>query len=153
VLDEEKERARIELALKDSPYRKALPATPGALPATPGLRTQNAVEKRAGRRPTRNTDFDTLAGNLWSGKKTDSKRVTSEGLKYIAEQLDASPFTKPSDYLEGNAARVLKDHNKKFGHSPANQVQTWLALLERGDKDQVGAMRRLLSRCAGNIRK
>ena len=108
--------------------------------------------KKPGPTRKRDSEFETLAGSLWREAQSPTGKVNEGGLARIAKALDASQFNKPSDYLEGKAAQDLKDHNQKFANSNAKKIMSWTALVEKGDKDQVAAMRKLLSRCAGTIR-
>src|SRR5206468_10578115 len=104
--------------------------------------------KKAGRPPSRNLEFVRLAGELWKTNQDSSRRVTQESLKRIATALDASPFSNPSDWLEGNAASELKAHNQKFGNSP-KKISSWTHIVVRNEPSFKEAVRRLLSRCAG----
>jgi hypothetical protein len=112
-----------------------------------------AAKKGGGRKPTRDPKFCALAETLWKKEQASARTVKADGLKRIAEQLEASGFAKPADYLERDAAKSLNAHNRQFGASEARRVMTWTALVERGDKDQIRAMRKLLYRCARNVRE
>jgi len=106
-----------------------------------------AIRKSAGRKPKRNPEFVRFAGGLWRASQDSSRRVTRQALKLIAARLDASPFSNPSDWLEGKAAIHLKVHNKKFGNS-SKKVLSWTDLVAKNAPDFRSAMRKLLSRCA-----
>jgi hypothetical protein len=112
---------------------------PAAAPAHP----------RIGRKPERPPDFIALAGNLWKQKKGPKGRVSDDDLKAIGVELDSRKFTPPADYLEAKAAKELKARNSRNANSKnSGAIQTWSALVERADKDDLRAMRKLLIRCA-----
>jgi len=139
VLDDEKERARVRLALQDAPKRPInLFASGASKPATPG------------RKPSRNPEFVVLAAELWITSQDDRGRVSQERLRGIAAQLDASSFSKPSDHLERRAAEQLNTHNRQFGNSP-KRIRTWTDIVTRSGEVCIAlrsAMRKLLCRCA-----
>lgn len=114
---------------------------------------KSGVHKKAGRPIRRNREFQTLAGKLWLQELNGAHKVSLDGLKRIASKLDTSDFKKPSDHLEKTAAKALKAHNQKYANSEAKKIMNWTALVESGDADHLAAMRKLLSRCARNIRK
>jgi hypothetical protein len=102
-----------------------------------------------GRKERRPLAFTALAGNLWKQKKGSNGRVSDGGLKAIADELDSKQFTPPADYLEGKAAKELKARNSKNANSKSGgAIRTWSVLVTRKDKDDLRAMRKLLTRCA-----
>ncbi len=127
--------------------RGDLTATP--LQANPGLKS---LPKKAGRKRRRALEFQRLAAKLWTANQGPTGTVNSDGLRRIADELDASSFSKPADYLEGKAACDLKAHNQKFANSP-KKLMNWNDLVHRGSPERKLAMRKLLSRCARDIRK
>lgn len=118
----------------------------------PELKSQTHAGKKVGREQKREPEFQRLAAALWRDNQGSKGRVNQDALKRIAAELDVSQFSKPSDYLEGEARRDLIEHNKKYGHS-AKKVMTWTELALRGKPDQKRAFRKLLSRCASDVRK
>jgi hypothetical protein len=112
------------------------------------------ARKRAGRKRTRNGEFDALAGSQWMEEKKAAIgwKIEIEGLERIARKLDEAGFKKPADYLEHAAAVSLNTHNRNNGHSP-NKITSWSDLVLKGDKDQLAAMRKVLGRCASSRRK
>jgi len=108
---------------------------------------KNGSGKTVGRKPTRDPEFVRVAGELWRSNQSPTKKVSHQALKRIGAALDQTPFSKPSDHLEGTAASELKDHNQKYGNSP-KKILTWTDLIARNEPNFKGAMRRLLSRCA-----
>jgi hypothetical protein len=112
-----------------------------------------AGHKKPGRPKERSTEFEALAGNLWLEEMKGGKTVNLEKLRRIASKLDGSPFNKPSEYLENRAAKSLREHNRHYGNSPDKKIMSWIALVESGDTDLIRAMRKLLNRCAKNVRK
>ena len=107
------------------------------------------THQKMGRKAKRPPDFTALAGILWNGKKGPTRGVSDESLKEIGDELDSRGFTPPAKYLEGKAAKELKARNSKTANSKnGGAIRTWSALVTRGDKDELTAMRRLLIRCA-----
>ena len=104
---------------------------------------------RVGRKPQRPDEFTGLAAALWKQKKGPSGRVSLDGLNAIGCELDTRGHKPPSKYLEGTAAKDLKTRNSKSANSKsAGAIRTWGDLVKRADKDDLTAMRKLLSRCA-----
>jgi hypothetical protein len=146
-LDAEQE----QLALaREAQQARALAGQGQAKPIDGPVRTSR---KALGRRPVRDRQFEALASQLWHQEHEIGKSLGIEGLRRIAQRLDDSGLGKPSEHLETKAAKALREHNRQYGKSPAKLIMTWTALVDRGDKDQRLAMRRLLSRCATNFRK
>jgi hypothetical protein len=143
----------MELLARGTPESVASTSSEQTAPSPSTAATNNAKSKNVGRKPMRNREFRDLAERLWRAEQASTGTVDLGGLKRIATQLDASPFSKPSDHLERKAAQALNGHNKKFANSGAKKIMSWAALVEKGDKDQVSAMRKVLSRCANDIRK
>lgn len=141
---------RLEIATRDAEHQERLSHE---LEGEQAFTTLTSVQsgtnkKKPGRLPTRDPDFQALAGRLWMEEMKGGTRVGSHGLKRIASELDVSDFKKPSDYLEGSAAKELKAHNRNYGNSSEKKIMTWTALVEEEDKDRLRAMRKVLSRCA-----
>jgi hypothetical protein len=100
------------------------------------------------KQPTRPHEFTVYAGTLWRANRQMGRKVTPDKLLIIAVKLDEKGYTPPSKYLEGNASKAVRTHNKHQGNSELKQIRTWRALVESEDKDFVRGMGRLLSRCA-----
>jgi hypothetical protein len=135
-------------------FAQGVPDWPPSSPDRVGETSHESAALRAGnagRKLKREPRFYALAGRLWREERAQSSRVRPDGLMRIAKQLEAAGFEKPSDYLEGEAAKNLNKHNRDFGASAAKKIMTWTALVEKGDQEQIRAMTRLLSRCAGKL--
>lgn len=102
-----------------------------------------------GRKQQRPSNFTVLAASLWKQKQGPNRRVSINDLQAIADVLDSQQFTPPADYLEAKGAKELKARNSRNANSKsAGAIRTWSALVTRGDKDDLRAMRRVLVRCA-----
>src|ERR1700761_6710216 len=55
-----------------------------------------ATKKAVGRRPVRDRAFEALARQLWQEEHETGKTLPIEGLRRIAQRLDASGLGKPS---------------------------------------------------------
>jgi len=107
------------------------------------------THSRVGRKQKRPNDFTILAARLWKQKQGPNRRVSISGLSAIADELDSQKFTPPADYLETKGAKELKSRNSRSANSKsAGAIRTWDDLVRRADKDDLTAMRKLLSRCA-----
>jgi hypothetical protein len=138
------------------------PVTPFTLPsyfapsATMGEIPQIGYPQSEGRRTVRpgpaeklKREFVTFAAALWNGSKCVSGRVSRENLLRIAEKLDAAEYGPPAEYLEKQSAQELRRSNSKSARSKVGPLLRWVALVNHDDKNQLRAMRKLLSRCAG----
>jgi hypothetical protein len=138
------------------------PVTPFTLPsyyapsAAMGEIPQIGYPQSEGRRTVRpgpaeklKPEFVTFAAALWNGSKSVSGRVSPENLLRIAGELDAAQYGPPAKYLEEQSAKELRTSNSKNAHSKVGPLLMWVPLVKHGDKNQVRAMRKLLSRCAG----
>ncbi|WP_109485459.1 hypothetical protein [Occallatibacter savannae] len=103
--------------------------------------------KPAGRKPTRNPGFVIFVAGLWKRHQDSSRRVSDSSLKQIATALDRSLFSDPAEWLEGTAARNLREHNRNFGNS-RRLIKNWVELVASNEPNFKPAMRKLLSRCA-----
>ena len=104
---------------------------------------------RVGRKQKRPSNFTILAARLWKHQQGPNKRVSISGLSAIADELDSQKFRPPADYLEKKGAKELKARNSRHANSKsAGAIRTWGDLVKRADKDDLTAMRKLLSRCA-----
>ena len=142
----------LELIARDTPESTVSRVSGGSGPVA-GTTIKSGLVKKAGRPMKRNREFDALAGRLWLEELNGSKRVTSDGLRRIAAKLDESEYKKPSDHLEKKAADALRIYNRNYGNAPTKKILSWTHLVDRGEKNQVRAMREVLSRCGGNVRK
>jgi hypothetical protein len=111
-----------------------------------------SLPAKSGRKPRLSPEFVAFAGTLWRDKQGSNKRVGFRDLELIARQLDARKFLPPGEYLEKRAAEILKRSNSKNAHSKAGAVLSWSDLVASGGQEPIRAMKRLLSRCAGNVR-
>ena len=153
---------RLEIAARDAEYQELLagkheggalaPASAVGLLAQSQQPSQEATDgkKRVGRKRTRNLEFLVLAGELWIEKQGGIGSVGDGGLCEIGARLDESQFKHPAQHLEGKAAKDLNEHNRKYGNS-GRKIMTWTSLAR--SPQFKGAMRRMLSRCASDIRK
>jgi hypothetical protein len=118
------------------------------------LDSQLASPKSAqGRKPRRPHEFTSLAANLWTQRRSPKGRHSSVDLLWMGEQLDSKKFTPVSKYLEETARKNLKVNNSKNSNSKhGGAIRLWADLVRRGDKHDLQAMRKLMSRCAGKIR-
>jgi hypothetical protein len=115
-----------------------------------------AGDKKA-RKPGPRTDvqkeaFRAVAGKAWRSKQRKGDRVSAEDLLDIARQLDAAGLAPPKDYLEKKASKDLREYNRQNAPSKHGAITTWERLVQNQDKDQLRAMRKLLSRSAGIVR-
>jgi hypothetical protein len=156
--DFENERARLaQLAAASASSRAASPqAQQTTLARIPGTLSPMAGGKKASKPgPPPNTQkkkFYAFAGEAWKAKQRRSGRVSAEDLLSIACQLDAAGLVPPKEYLEEKASRALREYNRQHGPSKRGAISTWERLVENQDKDQLRAMRRVLSRSAGIVR-
>jgi len=126
-----------------------LPSTQVPSTSHSEYRPQASQKQKQGRKEQRPRDFTTLAGSLWKQKKGPTGRVSHDDLKAIGGELDSHKFTPPADYLEATAAADLKASNSKNARSRfGGAIRRWNDLVQRGDKNDLQAMRKLLSRCA-----
>jgi hypothetical protein len=138
VLDGELEAARVKVAIARAP---------GKLVNRTGL-------ARGGRKPSRDPKFVAFAGQLWRENQGANGRVSDEALSDIITKLDSSEFSNPASYLQKGTLKKLIDHNnriKQFGNS-RKTLKTWADIVNGPQSLQPG-VRKLLSDCAGNIRK
>lgn len=160
VIDEEKERARVVVALSSAlPQipQLGLSSLPGVLPATATGKPHSTGAGRSTRKPgpaenPQKAKFSPVAGNAWKEKQLKDGRVSTEGLLCIARQLDAAKLVPPKDYLEKTASKQLAEYNRKNAPSKRGAISTWERLVENQDKDQLRAMRKVLSRSARLVR-
>ena len=115
--------------------------------------TKATARKRVGRKAKRDAGFCALAASLLKKEKARTGTIKTEGLERIARTFEKSGFVKPAEFLEQDAAKALNLYNRQFGASDAKKIMTWTALVGKGDKDQIRAMRRMLYHCAADVRK
>ena len=58
----------------------------------------------------------------------------------------------PKAYLEEEASKKLRKYNRQNAPSKRGAISTWEGLVENQDKDQLRAMRKVLSRSARLVR-
>jgi hypothetical protein len=141
----ERERA-VLLPPPQTPTSTAYNGTPETVVSQPDAAKNHSS---VGRKQQRPSNFTILAASLWKQKQGPNGRVSINDLKAIADIFDSQKFTPPADYLEKKGAKELKARNSRNANSKsAGAIRTWSALVTRGDKDDLRAMRRVLVRCA-----
>lgn len=124
----------------------------------PSNQSEETKSHKPGKAKDRPQEFTVLACELWlKARKTLPRRArVSEGqLSEIARTLDEHRLVPPSKYLEKKCADELKAYNSKHSTSTSKvggPIQTWEELVQRGDKDHLRCMRRILSRCATTLK-
>jgi len=72
--------------------------------------SKKARSKKRGRVPRLVHDFVAFAGRLWhEATQSGQARVSNDQLAQIALKLDEKGYMPPADYLEGRAAKELKN--------------------------------------------
>lgn len=113
----------------------------------PGGSSSTLNRPQMGRKPKRSLDFIAFVENFWRQRKGHRRYVSLADLKAIADEMDLREFTPPADYLEAKAAKELRARNSRNSNSKnGGPILTWRVLVEREDKDDLTAMRRLLRR-------
>ena len=118
----------------------------------PSNQSEETKSRKPGKAKARPQEFTVLACELWLKARNTLPRktkVSERQLSEIARKLDEHRFCPPSKYLEKKCADELKAYNSKHSTSKVGgPIETWGELVQRGDKDHLRCMRRILSRCA-----
>lgn len=104
-------------------------------------------ERKPGPTPMWRQEAAEFARKIWRREQNKSKthRISNDGLMAIARELDAKGPGPPKDYLYGKAGNPLSDYNTKHGNAGVRPIDSWVDLVQRGDKAFIRKMRRVLS--------